>query len=988
MNDQYRPDLKAHVSTDEDGTVRHILHTDERWLPSQENPLRAAMEYVRHQASIFSIQVSALDRLHEPVTYLEPRDEGESYRLAEEKHQFDSTTVGFAQTYLNVPVWRTGLSVTVKGGPSRVVEGTNATLANVRAEMPSAEVIGRWREVFRAIERRRVAVGEETPAATPADRAIRQALGLTRARREAVMTALVRDAARLRVNRGRFFVYRYDPEQRQPKRAGDDRSADLEQDEVEPTFPLPPVPETIRPGGDYLVAEVLFTLPFAGFEKLNWRVLVEVETNAVLYLRALIAGVNGLVFTYDPITSTGDLTKTPDQPNAVLNPLRDDVELQNLNGPVRVQSLIGSRVQVIDDEAPNIASPTQLAGNDFDYDARTNEFAATNAYYHPDELFSVIADLGFPLAIYFDGTSFPIHVDHRGGGGTGLMIQAFCHGDAQGDGIGLVSYCLSDLTDTANPLGRAVDKWSTWHEIGGHGILWDHVEWPYFGFAHSAGDGLAGLQNDPESLLREKKMVERFQYAPFVAPDRWMNRDVAAGWGWGGVNDTGGYDSEQILATCHFRIYRSIGGDSDDLARRWFASRVMTYLILRSVGDLMPMTNPSNPLAWCNRLMADDLLDWTSEGLSGGAYNKVIRWAFEKQGLFQPPGAPTPVTTAGAPPAVDVYIDDGRGGEYPYQPVHWNNLSIWNRNAPDYLSGHQPAIEGTTNYAYVKVKNRGTMVATNVTVKGFHSLPGAGLTWPTDFVAMTPAAGLTAASVPANSAGEVMLGPFEWVPNTNAYGHDCVLMIASVSGDPSNVDNFIPGETIAEWRLVPNDNNVGQRNVQLVPGGGEMEGLIRGLHDRVFFAGNTFPRRATMQLQVRLPDLLRSAGWQLRFRGIIRNQFVLGPGEKRQITLDLVPGRDFTTDQVNDTEDRDIVVTLLTDGMVIGGMTYRLDPSLKAPPEPAGNGQDCRDRARDLLRCLNLPSGKVRDVHVTKVSIDVCMDDGCERHMASRTKET
>jgi hypothetical protein len=91
---------------------------------------------------------------------------------------------------------------------------------------------------------------------------------------------------------------------------------------------------------------------------------------------------------------------------------------------------------------------------------------------------------------------------------------------------------------------------------------------------------------------------------------------------------------------------------------------------------------------------------------------------------------------------------------------------------------------------------------------------------------------------------------------------------------------------------------------------------------------------------------------------------------------------------VNDTEDRDIVVTLLTDGMVIGGMTYRLDPSLKAPPEPAGNGQDCRDRARDLLRCLNLPSGKVRDVHVTKVSIDVCMDDGCERHMASRTKET
>ena len=34
------------------------------------------------------------------------------------------------------------------------------------------------------------------------------------------------------------------------------------------------------------------------------------------------------------------------------------------------------------------------------------------------------------------------------------------------------------------------------------------------------------------------------------------------------------------------------------------------------------------------------------------------------------------------------------------------------------------------------------------------------------------------------------VGPFEWVPNENVYGHDCVLMIASVAGDPSNVDNF------------------------------------------------------------------------------------------------------------------------------------------------------------------------------------------------------
>lgn len=989
MNDEFRPDLKAHVVTDDEGKVRQVFHTDERWLPSVENPRQAAIEYVRSQASLLEIAPTELDRLHELVTYTEPRrQEGDSYRFAEEKAQFDSATVAFAQTYDNVPVWRTGISVTIKREPSRVVESTNTALQNVKAELPSDDTIARWRRLFEGIERRPAAIGEETPAAAPADREVREALGLTgrRGRGGEAATTAAPSGAGLRVNRGRFFVYRYDPEQRQPPQVDvGDKKPDLESDGIALTFPLPPVPRTIRPGADYFVAEVLFTLPLAGIPSLNWRALIELETNTVLYLRALIAGVNALVFTYDPITSTGVLTNTAASSNAVLNPLRDDVTLVDLNGPVAgTQSLGGTHVVVSDDDAPDVDPPTEPTGTDFDYQARTNDFGAVSAYYHANNLFDLIEDLGFNLATYFDGTAFPVHVDHRASWGDpgGIEVNAFCSGDAGGDGIGLVGYCLADLTDTANPLGRAVDKYVHWHEICGHGILWDHVDSPNFGFAHSAGDGLAALQNDPESQLRELNLVERFRYAPF-RPIRWMNRDVA-GWAWGGANDAAftatdpqGYSAEQILATCHFRIYRSIGGDSSNLGRRWFASRVLTYLILRAVGDLTPMTNPANALAWCNRLMATDLLDWTSEGLSGGAYNKVIRWSFEEQGLFQPPGAPTPVTTAGAPPNVDVYVDDGRGGEYPYQPVHWNTTSIWNRNAADGLPGHQPAIEGQTNYAYVKIKNRGMLAAANVTVKGYHSLPGAGLTWPDDFTAMSPAAGLVAGSVAANSAAEVTLGPFEWQPNINAYGHDCVLMIASVAGDPSNVDNFAPGETIAEWRLVPNDNNIGQRNVQVVPGGGGMEGLMQGLDDHVFFAGNTFIRRATMQLQVELPELLRAGGWQLRFQGLATNRFVLGPRETRLIRIELVPGADFGPEDVSGTSDRDISVTLLADGMVLGGMTYRLDPSLKAAPRPPKDGRDCRKPAGDLLRCLDIPGKKVRDVHVTKVSIDVCMDDDC-----------
>jgi zinc metalloprotease ZmpB len=810
MENEFRPDLGAQVSIDDEGIVRHVLHSDEQWRPSEDDPRRAAIEYLHAQAGLLGIGDAALGNLDEPATHTEPRPEDVSYRLEEEKRQFDSVTFAFAQTYLNVPVWRTGVSVTVKREPARVVECTNTTLTGVRAEMPSEASVTPWRELGAQTDTS-AGEGGEPRTAGPADRMVREALGLTDERAgEEDVARVLRDADRLRVNRGRFFVYRYDPAKRQPAvhRVGGDSALDLEREDIELTLPLPPVPEAIQPGRDYLVTEVVFTLPFAGMEKLNWRALIEVETRTVLWLRALIAGVNGLVFTYDPITSTGVLTNTADQPNGTLNPLRDDVTLEGLNGPVAgVQSLAGTNVVVSDDDAPTIAPPTEATGADFDYVSRTSDFAAVNAYYHANDFFAVVEDLGFNRDAYFDGTIFPVHVDHRASFGdpNGIEINAFCSGDAEGDGIGLVGYCLAHLADTTNPLGRAVDKYVHWHEIGGHGILWDHVDSPNFGFAHSAGDGLAGLQSDPESLLRELGLVERFRYTPF-RPIRWMNRDVGSGWGWGGAKDTGGYNSEEILATTHFRIYRSIGGDSDDLDRRRLASRVVTYLILRAVGDLTPMTNPASADAWCTRLIATDSLDWTSEGLSGGAYHKVIRWAFEVQGLFRPSGAPT--TDPGAPPQVDVYIDDGRAGTYsPYLADFSGAADLWNRHFPDGGTAHEEPLAGFPGFVYVRVHNRGTQPATDPSVKLFRADPASGLEWPGAWMATATAQLAASGSIP--SGGETIIGPFSWSP-TSA-GPVSLLASARATGDPSNADTV--SGSISHWRLIPFDNNLAQRDV-------------------------------------------------------------------------------------------------------------------------------------------------------------------------------
>ena len=268
----------------------------------------------------------------------------------------------------------------------------------------------------------------------------------------------------------------------------------------------------------------------------------------------------------------------------------------------------------------------------------------------------------------------------------------------------------------------------------------------------------------------------------------------------------------------------------------------------------------------------------------------------------------------------------------------------------------------------------------NVNVKGFHCLPGAGLTWPTDFTEMNPMGGLNVASIGANNTQEVTVGPFEWVPNANVYGHDCVLMIASTNGDPSNVDNFTAGDTIQEWRLVPNDNNIGQRNVSIVPGGGGPEALIAALDGAVFFAGNSFNRPANMELRVDMPRVLASKGWRLEFANLDDNKFRLKAREKRNIRLRLSKGNAFTVDEIKSGADRNINVYLYGNDVLLGGMTYQIDPDLK---EPSGGKRppemECSGAAQKLLDCLKISGEKkVKKVCVKNVSVDIELDCNCD----------
>src|SRR6266496_5905 len=814
MRTIYDPNLKASITLDDSGQVRGIKHIDKYREVEHLGGREAATAYIRNIAEKLNLAPEALRSLDQPVSYFDPQPQDVEYRFSEEKALFDSATYAYYQTWLNTPVWAAGITVTLKQPPARVVAATNTSEHGMDAKMPAAQAIERYRRLFATGEKGDVPPSRPTAKRPKASDAAGSNL-LSDILGESAKTSKGPDDRQItaRLIRGRFFIYRYDPDKRTeahpeptpsmylPKQSAT-QPIDRPLSSPPPTLPLQPVPKSIQTGHWYLVAELIVRLT-SERQSANWRMLVEVETDAILNLRALTSAVDGLVFPQDPITLTGNNANSPAANAATLDPLRSSRILLNLTAPApgANQALTGNFVQISDFELATAAPPTAAPGTNFNYGSRTNDFAAVNAYYHCNRFFRLVEELGFPISSYFDGTTFPVPVDHRGrfGSADGIERNASCSGD--GDGIANVDFELADLGDTTNPIGIANDWRVVLHELGGHGIIYDHCgATPNFGFSHSAGDSFAVILNDPTT-----QAPDRFESFPWVnVINRRHDRTVAAGWGWGGPNDDRGYLSEQILSTTMFRVYRSIGGDSTSLTRREFAARCMAYLMLRAVGTLTPTSNPSTPAQFLDALLTADAGNWTSAGVFGGAYGKVFTWSFEKQNLNN-----------GARPIVDVYIDDGRAGEYAYLADFSATATIWNRRSPGGTTHEEPAL-GAINYAYVKIKNRGTSVATNVSVRGYHCKPLAGLVWPNDLQPMTTPE-LPVGTLQPNNTEERTIGPFEWIPVKNALGEDGMLMIVSATEDPSNADNFTTGEVVEDWRLVPNDNNIALRKVKFPP---------------------------------------------------------------------------------------------------------------------------------------------------------------------------
>ena len=523
---------------------------------------------------------------------------------------------------------------------------------------------------------------------------------------------------------------------------------------------------------------------------------------------------------------------------------------------------------------------------------RMNWFAAISGYQHArgllptggiahPGLMDTLHRYGLSSTGFFKFVRRPLHVRFRApidhGGKDGKVVNAQVNFEGLGGDVIASSqtappfplqlkFALADVKRTGSrrePLGITADPRWYWHECG-HVLLAASTGALQFHFAHSAGDALAAVLSDPDSKLAGHPRMRGLTF-PWAYLHRRHDRDVFRGWSWSGryhrparfTTDVKrkGYQSEQILSTSLFRLYRALGGDTTlaggapDIAQRRRAADYTAYLIMRAIRLMPPFFLVSavrTPDKFVSKLTDADIGTLPAgsgplQGRVGGWAYKVVRWAFEAQGLYATTNPLEVVDAPGKPRDPDVFIDDlrqhsegnfRRGG---YMPVSLDWLSVPNPPVPQPIPAVPPhpanpplwhatadAIRVVGNaVTMVEVSTRGPSAANPVTVR----------VWWTDWPPAQPIPPawnngtwkLLGTSTPQTVApwpARTTFGPFSAagpaaLPTSPSGRRLLILAAATCAADPANTtpSAALPCSTLPTpiIDLVAGDNNVGLR---------------------------------------------------------------------------------------------------------------------------------------------------------------------------------
>jgi hypothetical protein len=312
-----------------------------------------------------------------------------------------------------------------------------------------------------------------------------------------------------------------------------------------------------------------------------------------------------------------------------------------------------------------------------------------------------------------------------------------------------------------------------------------------------------------------------------------------------------GYWTEQILSSTLFRLYRCLGGDTKPLGSlggpgettRESASHYCVYLIMAGIQILgtSGIVLANEPEQFVAALQDADIgtgawnvnwnLQWdvlTEHAVPatfqfnrvGGCVWKVIRWAFEAQGMYNKPNTIT--NAPGLAPPVDIYIRDRRPlseatpyGDIAYGPGSYNPVSLdWDpqqsgSDAPPLWQADQNAIVVSGSNISVWVGNRGGEPAMNVEVSVWWRAWPANTAPPNwDPLTWTPCNPQPSAAQNIAAGAQTSFGPFAFAPPGGT--RYLVLAQATCADDKANTTMLLSSQMPAPLLdLVANDNNLG-----------------------------------------------------------------------------------------------------------------------------------------------------------------------------------
>ena len=324
----------------------------------------------------------------------------------------------------------------------------------------------------------------------------------------------------------------------------------------------------------------------------------------------------------------------------------------------------------------------------------------------------------------------------------------------------------------------------------------------------------------------------------------------------------------------------------------------------------------------------------------------------------------------GGKDGVDIFIRDNRldwgNTEQPsntrFEPTrgfipHWQSMDI-KVDAPPYKPAPKTSVDfdafvdenpvsGKMNRVYVRVRNRGPVTASNVTVKLHWAFAGTGLPkLPTDFWNKFPGdskdktkwhplstktitslaySGSSVAGCPGRTqppcagvtdAAQIVQFDFKGPkidPTKKDPNHHCLLVIIDSKQDPINPASKA---TLVVDKITPNDNNVTHRNVKV-----EDTSTSKSFSER-FFVGNPTDQPVTVVLRLRAPLALEQ-DWTIELSELgFDSPFVLDQGQQILVTMEVIIPEFNQRGEVTIIQER--VDTERPE--VMGGMTYQFGP--------------------------------------------------------------